>query len=427
MKRTKKLLCAIALAIIALTVSMNPTLKTSAAATAASAAISSKAITLEEGAAKTLKVNGTTKKVTWSSSKKSIATVSSGGKITAKAAGQTIITASADGKKYTCKVTVVKPITISRKTLTLDINKTSQLKVTGTTKVVTWSSSNKKVATVSSNGTITAKAAGQSTITASVTGKKLTCKVTVKQPIKISNTTYSLEEGNTKKLTISGTKNKPTWTSSNTKVATVSSWGTITALNAGQTTITAKVDKKTLTCKVTVKKSTNPYVKNAPFDAKEISKENYKIVIPKDWEFSSETIGDDMQYIYMIPTSLKVNGSIELFIYKTGMDASDYTSAKEEFLQTMNEKTVIEQFEKEFEQLGITDFTLTEFNQSDYQIEAGYALKTKFILNLNKESTNVIIYNFYIGQYYVEVSATYDMKSDLEAISDYVISTYRLK
>lgn len=53
----------------------------------------------------TLKVTGTTAKVTWSSSKTAVATVSNG-KVTAKKEGTAVITAKAGNKKLTCKVTV---------------------------------------------------------------------------------------------------------------------------------------------------------------------------------------------------------------------------------------------------------------------------------------------------------------------------------
>lgn len=58
--------------------------------------------------------------------------------------------------------------------------KTYQLKVKGTSKKVTWKSSNKKVATVSKNGKVTGKKKGTAVITAKVSGKSYKCKVTVK-------------------------------------------------------------------------------------------------------------------------------------------------------------------------------------------------------------------------------------------------------
>ena len=53
--------------------------------------------------------NATDKTVTWSSSNESVATVDATGKVTAIAAGQAVITASASDKSATCTVTVEKP------------------------------------------------------------------------------------------------------------------------------------------------------------------------------------------------------------------------------------------------------------------------------------------------------------------------------
>lgn len=54
----------------------------------------------------TLKVKGTSKKVKWSSSKKTVATVTSKGKVTAKKAGKAVISAKVAGKTYKCTITV---------------------------------------------------------------------------------------------------------------------------------------------------------------------------------------------------------------------------------------------------------------------------------------------------------------------------------
>ena len=71
--------------------------------------INKKSVTLKKGSTYTLKLNGTNQKVTWKSSNKSIATVSSKGKVTAKSSGTATITATVLKKKYTCKVTVKAP------------------------------------------------------------------------------------------------------------------------------------------------------------------------------------------------------------------------------------------------------------------------------------------------------------------------------
>lgn len=72
------------------------------------AGLSKASLTLEVGKTKTLKVTGTKSKVTWSSSDKSVATVTSNGKVKAKKAGKATIIAKAGKKKYECQVTVKK-------------------------------------------------------------------------------------------------------------------------------------------------------------------------------------------------------------------------------------------------------------------------------------------------------------------------------
>ena len=71
--------------------------------------ISETKVTLEKGKTKTLKLKGTTAK-SWRSSKSSVVSVTSKGKIKAKAAGSATITVRGSNKKtYQCRVTVPKP------------------------------------------------------------------------------------------------------------------------------------------------------------------------------------------------------------------------------------------------------------------------------------------------------------------------------
>lgn len=83
--------------------------------------------------------------------------------------------------------TVVTPIVVQASTklnktkITLNVNKTYKLKVTGTKKNVKWYSSNKKIATVNSKGKVKAIKPGKTTIYAKIGKNKLSCKVTVKK------------------------------------------------------------------------------------------------------------------------------------------------------------------------------------------------------------------------------------------------------
>lgn len=123
--------------------------------------------------------NATNKKVSWSTSKKSVATVSSKGVVTAKKTGKVTITAKADGKKKTCSIVVKKApskITLNAKKKTLKKGKKFQIKVklpknTASNKI-TYKTSNKKVATVTASGKVTAKKKGKATITVTTFNKK---------------------------------------------------------------------------------------------------------------------------------------------------------------------------------------------------------------------------------------------------------------
>ena len=135
--------------------------------------------TLIKGQALQLKVNGNSKKVKWTSSRKNVATVNSKGKVVAKNKGTAVITAKVGKQKYTCQITVEVP-RLSKTSIKLTVGNKYNLKVTGTRQKVIWSSSNKAVATVSNKGVVTGKKTGTTKITAKIGSKKYTCTVSVK-------------------------------------------------------------------------------------------------------------------------------------------------------------------------------------------------------------------------------------------------------
>lgn len=88
-------------------------------------------------------------------------------------------------KKITVKTVKATQLNLSRSTKTLTVgdqfNLVAFIKPANTTDVITFTSSNKAIATVTKSGTIKALKAGTVTITAKTSsGKKATCKVTVK-------------------------------------------------------------------------------------------------------------------------------------------------------------------------------------------------------------------------------------------------------
>ena len=156
-------------------------------------------ITMTEGTTQTLTAtvapeNATDKSVTWSSNNISVATVSSSGVVTAKAAGTATITVKTnDGAKTaTCSVTVkaatvaVTGVSLDKNSLSLRVGDVSTLTATvmpsnATDKSVTWSSSNTAIATVSSTGVVTANNVGSAVITVATNDGNLTasCSVSV--------------------------------------------------------------------------------------------------------------------------------------------------------------------------------------------------------------------------------------------------------
>lgn len=141
--------------------------------------INASTMVLCKGNTQELKVLGATKKVSWSSSNKKVATVSSTGTVTAKKSGKTTITAKVNRKKYKCTVEV-KNWALNAQQISLCPDSTYTLKVTGTTQPVTWSASDQSTVLLSDTGTVTGTKAGHATIKAQI-GKYayLLCQVNV--------------------------------------------------------------------------------------------------------------------------------------------------------------------------------------------------------------------------------------------------------
>ena len=217
--------------------------------------------------------NATDKTVTWTSSNTDVATVSSDGKVTAKAKGTTVITCTSnDNSKASasCSLTVVIPvasITLDKSELTLYLYEEATLTATvlpedATNKAVEWQSDNSDVAAVSNDGKVTAKAEGTTTITCTAKdggGATSSCVVNViiRPTAIVLPATAEVTRGETISLTPTVTPANAmttlTWTSDDESIATVDADGVVTGVKKGMTFIVVKTDNGLeAECKLTV-------------------------------------------------------------------------------------------------------------------------------------------------------------------------------
>ncbi len=151
------------------------------------------------GESHTITVSGGSGSYTWISEDDGIASVDSSGKVIAVSGGTARVLVTDGSKKGVCIVRVsasgslpTAPAvtggdsgsggahTLNREDMTLHVGEKFQLKLTGVTTALTWSSSNASVATVDGSGNVTAVAPGNATVTVSWDGASMSCIVRVK-------------------------------------------------------------------------------------------------------------------------------------------------------------------------------------------------------------------------------------------------------
>lgn len=208
--------------------------------------------------------NATIKSVKWTTNKKSVATVSSSGRVLGVGEGIVKIKATAKdgtGKSATCIIRVSEPVeatgvTVANSQVTVAKGKTVQSGITlnpvNSTTTIKYRSDNLKVATVNKYGKVKTKRVGQATIYGSTpTGLYGYCDVLV---VDLNRKAVNLRQYDTEQLKVNEISTGVTWYSRNINVATVSPTGLVTGRRKGTTTVYAVVNGVKLGCRVTVKK-----------------------------------------------------------------------------------------------------------------------------------------------------------------------------
>jgi len=215
------------------------------------------------------------KRISYSSSNTSVATVTTEGNVIAVAVGSALVSAVADGKTASVPVTVTPEaaatVTITPATLTLRRTNTRDLSATArnsqniiiTGRTFRWSSSNSSVVAVDQSGKVTALAAGAVIVTAETDQTVGSASITVTEipigscSLSPASSKVTVTQSVQPTLVLRDTANnvipsqgRPiVWTSSNEIVATVSATGLATTRRAGTATITASpAENAQVTC-----------------------------------------------------------------------------------------------------------------------------------------------------------------------------------
>ena len=150
------------------------------------------------------------------------------------------------------------------------------LKVKGTSRKATWSSSNKSIATVTKKGgNVVTKRAGRVTITAKVGNKKVKCRVTVKKAAPkpyLTATTKTLRVGESFLLIQGQYTDYESTFSCNDHIATIDGAGRVVATGIGQTKVLVNRGKdaqgryRDYICTINVVEGTAPACKHQWMD-----------------------------------------------------------------------------------------------------------------------------------------------------------------
>ena len=148
------------------------------------------------------------------SSKSSVASVNTYGRITAKSAGTAVITAKTKNAAASCRITVNKTqITLNQNSVRLERNGQFHLKAfTSNGSKVTFRTNKKSVASVSDEGVITGQKPGEAKITVTADRTSVVCLVTVQKPsVHLDQTYLSLYRCGRRRILATVSSGVPVW------------------------------------------------------------------------------------------------------------------------------------------------------------------------------------------------------------------------
>ncbi len=198
-------------------------------AQAATIKINETDVTLIKGDTLILSISGTSKPISWKSSKPTVAFVNKNGKVKAVKNGKATITATVNSKKYSCNVVVETP-KLKETEITTRIGWTEKLKMNGTNQDVLWSSFDDSIATVSEEGLVTGSDIGETKITATVGNHTYECIVKIPKPSFI-NESLNLGIGEIEMNKLLYESADAIYTSNNENIAIVDNYGNVTGMS----------------------------------------------------------------------------------------------------------------------------------------------------------------------------------------------------
>lgn len=248
-----------------------------------------------------------------------------------------------DLKKKTCKYVLafllflvlagivdVQPVQAAVKLNTSSVNlcvgDKYQLKLSGTSKKVTWKSSKTSVAKVSSKGFVTAKGKGSATITATCNKKNYTCKVKVNKNFKIDKTSVSIKK-NTNLSVYLSVAGGSFYRKENTNPSVCSiEYGAWSGDYLTVTIIPKKVGSTTITFQSRKKK--DPNVDDSPYVDLESCTLTVKVTaLPSVATFQSATISSDADTLIVGESKFSVPFSLNRASTKTYLRIYDENGA----------------------------------------------------------------------------------------------------